>query len=134
MLDTNVLIAAARSQHGASWAILNYIVRNPNSYRLHISVPLLFEYEEQLRLRTNFSEEDIENTLLFFRQNAQEHEIYFLFRGALSDDDDAMILELAIKAQAIIVTHNVKDFHAAEDYGVRVMTPKDFLMILRNDT
>lgn len=40
---------------------------------------------------------------------------------------DAMLLELAIKAQAVIVTHNVKHLAKAQDYGIVVMQPQEFL-------
>ena len=46
VLDTNVLYAAVRSQHGAS----NYLLRQALGGGLipHIAVPLVLEYEEVL--------------------------------------------------------------------------------------
>ena len=42
-----------------------------------------------------------------------------------------MVLELAVAAGCdAIVTHNIRDFHGAEELGVRVLTPKQFLQEL----
>ena len=39
-----------------------------------------------------------------------------------------MILELAISAQCeAIITYNKKDFAGVEQFGMEVMTPKEFL-------
>ncbi len=39
-----------------------------------------------------------------------------------------MVLELAVAAGCeIIVTHNKTDFQEAEQFGIRIMTPQEFL-------
>jgi predicted nucleic acid-binding protein len=39
-----------------------------------------------------------------------------------------MVLELAVAAQAnIIVTYNKNDFQGVEEFGMDVLTPKEFL-------
>lgn len=116
-----------RSTKGASAEILRRVFKTPLLFRIHISVPLLFEYEEQLQRVTGLTYDETETILLFFQQHAWEHDIHFLFRGMLPDDDDAMILELAVKAQASIITHNVRDFNKAIEYGIHVETPGKFL-------
>lgn len=46
----------------------------------------------------------------------------------MRDADDDMVLELAIAAQAgFIVTHNIRDFTEAKQFGVGVLTPAGFL-------
>ena len=46
----------------------------------------------------------------------------------LSDADDDMLLELAVAAQCdAIITFNVRDFVGAERFGLRVLTPREFL-------
>jgi len=49
----------------------------------------------------------------------------------LRDPDDERILEVAVQCNAMIVTHNRKDFVAAEELGVIVRTPAEFLRMLR---
>jgi predicted nucleic acid-binding protein len=42
VMDTNVLIAALRSQHGAAFRLLSAIGKS-KAFNLHISVPLVME-------------------------------------------------------------------------------------------
>ena len=43
-----------------------------------------------------------------------------------------MVLECAVAAGCrYIVTHNVKDFRRTEQLGVRAVTPREFLQILK---
>jgi putative PIN family toxin of toxin-antitoxin system len=128
VLDTNVLVAAVRSRFGASFRLVELVLQD--TFLLHLSTPLLLEYEEILVRETTMPEGSRELLLTALLSKAQAHEIYFLFRGVLTDDD-AMLLEIAIKAQATIVTHNIKDFTKAADYGVAVFQPKDFLHLLQ---
>ena len=59
-------------------------------------------------------------------------EIHFLWRPFLSDADDDMVLELAFAAGCrYVVTHNVKDFRGSEQLGVKAITPRDFLNLIR---
>ena len=52
-------------------------------------------------------------------------------RPSLRDPDDERILEVAIQCQAMIVTHNKRDFALADRFGVTVASPAEFLNILR---
>jgi predicted nucleic acid-binding protein len=46
----------------------------------------------------------------------------------LRDPDDEFILELAVASQAdFIVTHNIQDFRGSETFGIRAVTPGEFL-------
>jgi hypothetical protein len=43
-----------------------------------------------------------------------------------------MILELAFAANSpYIVTHNVRDFAGSERLGIKAITPRDFLKLIR---
>jgi predicted nucleic acid-binding protein len=45
-----------------------------------------------------------------------------------SDPKDDMVLELAVAASAsIIITHNIRDFDRAREFGVNVFRPGEFL-------
>ena len=79
------------------------------------------------------TEEDALGFLRYLASQAHLQEIHFLWRPLLLDPDDDMILELAFAAGCTyIVTHNVKDFHGSEELGVTVITPRDFLKLIRN--
>jgi predicted nucleic acid-binding protein len=53
------------------------------------------------------------------------------YRQSLRDPDDERILEVAVQCGAMIITHNKKDFVGAEQLGVVVRTPAEFLKMLR---
>jgi len=52
-------------------------------------------------------------------------------RLGLRDPDDERILEVAVQCRAMIITHNTKDFVGAEQFGVVVKTPAEFLKMSR---
>src|SRR5262249_27541549 len=134
VLDTNVLVAAARSRQGASFALVSSI---PSSeFQPCLSVGLYAEWQDVLaRPETLPAGLTADDALRFVRYLAgQSHlqEIYFLWRPYLSDADDDMVLELAFAAGARhIITHNVSDFRGSEQFGVTAITPRDFLTVLR---
>lgn len=129
VVDTNVLRAGLYSASGASYRILRLIERG----RLVplLSTTLLFEYEEILRRHQKvlgLTNRAIEDVLDGFCVRGESRRIHFLWRPALSDPKDDHILELAVAAgNADVVTHNVNDFAAAYNYGVRVVTPAKLL-------
>ncbi len=56
------------------------------------------------------------------------HEIHFIWRPYLRDPNDELVLEIAVTAQCEhIVTYNVRDFAGVEEFGIKVLTPKEFL-------
>ncbi|MBI4623130.1 MAG: hypothetical protein HY736_07925 [Verrucomicrobia bacterium] len=61
-----------------------------------------------------------------------ESQIHFLWRPYLPDPKDDLLLELAFAGQAVyIITHNTRDFQGADALGIQVVTPDQFLRILR---
>ncbi len=134
VLDTSVLVAAARSRHGASFALVSSIP-SPD-FQLCLSIGLYTEWQEVLTRPENLPPgQTADDALRFLRYLAsQSHvqEIHFLWRPFLSDPDDDLVLELAFAANSrYIITHNVKDFHGSEQLGVTALSPRDFLHLLR---
>ena len=130
VLDTNVLVAALRSQQGASFKVLSLV--GLGRFSLHLSVPLVLEYEEVL-LRyekdLTVTSEDIKDLLDYLWAVALPQDIFFLWRPFLKDADDDMVLELAANASCeVIVSFNVKDFGGSEQFGVEALTPREFLV------
>jgi len=129
VLDTNVLVAGLRSNSRASHSILRLL--GSGSYDLCISVALILEYEEVLKNKINheiiFSKE-IEEFIDYLCKIGKKFNIHFLWRPTLRDPDDEMVLEIAVSSQAeFIVTFNVKDFIRENYFGVKVITPIQFL-------
>src|ERR1035441_9073570 len=114
VFDTRVLVAAARSRHGASFALISSIPAP--EFQICLSVGLYTEGQGVLtraeNLRPGDTVEDGRRYLRYLASQAHLQEIHFLWRPFLADPDDDMVLELAFAAGCnYIVTHNVKDFH-----------------------
>ena len=134
VLDTNVLVAALKSRNGASFQLLRMV--GPGApFRPSLSVPLVLEYEMALRRAVGAEDARIEPVLDYLCQVADLREIYFLWRPFLRDPGDEMVLEVAVGAQpSRIVTHNVRDFEGVEEkFGIRVVTPGEFLTEVRKN-
>lgn len=126
VLDTNVLVAALRSNKGASHRLLRLI--GSGKFQLNISVPLVLEYEASAKKRTPLSFRDIEAVIGYICTMSRPQKIHYLWRPTLSDPQDDMVLELAVAARCgIIVTYNKSDFAQAREFGIRILTPRDFL-------
>lgn len=129
VLDTNVLVAALKSSLGASFRLLSLV--EADSFTLHVSTPLVSEYEAVLKRGIiSLSVDEIDDVIDFLCSRAVLNKIFYLWRPVLKDPDDDFVLELAVKAHATIVTWNVNDFKHAALFGIDVMTPRDFLKFL----
>jgi predicted nucleic acid-binding protein len=137
VLDTSILVAAARSRRGASFAILSSL---PSPvFHPCLSVGLYTEWQSVLLRPENLPPGETAETAMgaLRRLVAFCHlqEIHFLWRPFLSDPEDEFILELAFAAHAhYIVTHNTRDFAGCERLGVTAITPRDFLTIIRKSS
>ncbi len=132
VIDTNVIIAALRSNTGASFKILSLV--GMGKYDFALSVPLLMEYEDVAkRLSRSFGllHRDIEDVLDFLCQVGEHRKIHFLWRPFLKDPKDDMVLELAVESSCdYIVTFNLRDFEGAAQFGVKIIQPGEFLRII----
>jgi predicted nucleic acid-binding protein len=130
VIDTNVIFAALRSRLGASHLLLREIGANP-AFTIHLSVPLVLEYEEVARrsARTlGLTYQDIGDILDYLCSVAGLHDVFFLWRPFLPDPEDDMLLELAVEAGCNrLITHNLKDFKGVEQFGVAAVRPSAFL-------
>jgi putative PIN family toxin of toxin-antitoxin system len=132
VIDTNVLAAALLSNRGASHRLLRLV--GDHRWRINLSVPLIFEYEQTLkRVCTGgaLSGSDIYSVMHFLCANANLRPIFFLWRPFLPDPGDDFVLELAVESRAdFVITFNIRDFAGAERFGVRVISPREFLAII----
>lgn len=131
VLDSNVLVAAARSRNGASFALLNAL--RANRFCMLASVPLFVEYEAVLKRPEQLAQgmrsvarEDAFLDALVLR--VEPVHLYYLWRPQLRDAADEMVLETALNGRAdVLVTFNGGDFDAAQKFALPVLTPAEFL-------
>jgi putative PIN family toxin of toxin-antitoxin system len=132
ILDTDVIVAAIRSNTGASAEIVRRVLQG--DLLIEASVAMVLEYEavatrnEHLRAGS-LSEAEALTVIDALAAVARPIEIHFRWRPQLRDSDDEMVLEAAINAQdRTIVTFNTRDFAMAADrFGVALATPAQFL-------
>jgi len=129
VIDTNVFISALRSRRGASYRL--FMLLDRGDIEINLSVPLIVEYEDAAKRTARefgLTHADIDDILDYICRIAHRRKIHFLWRPFLKDPQDDHVLELAVESECnIIVTHNIRDFSGAEQFGIRVVTPKEFL-------
>ena len=129
VLDIKILVTALKSKNGASYKLLRMI----DNERLNIalSTPLVKEYEDVLsRAKLFLDQEEIKEILDYLCLIGSYHKIYYLWRPILKDLKDDMVLELAVKANAMIITYNKKDFEKAGSFNLPVLNAKELLHLL----
>lgn len=138
MLDTDVLVAAIRSDAGASRYLLEAARRH--RFRLLLSVPLILEYESVLTRPEHLaaggaSAEDIKALLDELARLGERIELVVRVRPVLLDPNDEMVLETAINGQADgIITFNTRHFQAVgARFGCSVLRPADAVRALRDN-
>jgi len=125
VVDTSVLVAAARSRRGASLALISSIP-SPR-FQICLSVPFYLEWQDVLtrpeHLPPRRSAEDALAALRALAAAAHLQEIHYLWRPFLGDPDDDMVLPLAALAAGCryVVTHNLRDFAGATRPGVEIV-------------
>lgn len=131
VFDTSILVAAARSTRGASHRLLRLL---PDArFQPAVSVPLFVEYLAVLTRPENLLGREPSSTRSYLDFLAAGHpqEIHYLWRPALPDPDDDMLLELAIAAGCrYIVTFNRTNFAGCGRFGIEALNPRSFLNVL----
>jgi len=132
-LDTNILYQALKSSAGASYFIMQ-LIRN-NTLQIALSVPLFAEYQDVLSRKESLVDfglelSDVDAFLRFIAFVGKPFDIYYLFRPNLIDENDNMMIELAVTSQSeYLITSNIKDFKNAElkFKNLSILTPGNFV-------
>jgi putative PIN family toxin of toxin-antitoxin system len=129
VIDTCVFVSALRSKRGASYKLFMSI--GTGVFDISISVPLIIEYEaaaKRLISEIQLAAADIEDITDYLCAVAKCREVFYLWRPLLKDPTDDMVLELAVvSGSKFIITFNKKDFAGSEKFGIKVLTPREFL-------
>jgi putative PIN family toxin of toxin-antitoxin system len=136
VLDTDVLTAALRSDRGASRRLL--VGALAGRFEVLVSVPLMIEYEAVLTREEHLtvaraSLEDVTAVLDALAIVLEPVRLTFLWRPALPDANDDMVLETAVNGRAdLLVTFNRRHFEAAaSEFGIQVASPAEAVRRLR---
>ncbi|NCU67496.1 putative toxin-antitoxin system toxin component, PIN family [Acidovorax sp. 210-6] len=137
VLDTSVLVAAARSRQGASFALVGSLP-HPR-FEFALSVALYTEWQAVLtrpeHLPPGLQPQDALAYLRYLASIAHLQDVHYLWRPFLRDPDDDMVLECAVASGSrYLVTHNVRDFARITSLGISPVTPAEFLDMLRSPT
>ncbi|NDJ54200.1 MAG: PIN domain-containing protein [Chloroflexi bacterium] len=120
-----------KSRRGASFQILSRL--GSDAYTPVVSVSLVMEYEATVMRFAQAAEldltvDDVSVVVDYICSVAEHQRIYYLWRPFLPDANDDMILEVAVSGRCdAIITHNVRDFAGAEQFGIQILAPKVFL-------
>lgn len=131
IIDTNVLVAALRSIHGASFRLLKLLQNKDKRFKINVSTSIILEYEAVLKREIHRQGKDISIIDKFIDDivsEANRYQVFYLLRSHLKDADDDFILELAFSSSAdYIITYNTNNFNKAKSFAVNVIKPKEFL-------
>lgn len=129
VIDTNVILSSLQSNKGKAFELVSQV--GTGMFDCAVSVPLILEYEAVLKNHLDkgiVSDSDIEDFIDYLCAVGIKTKIFYLWRPYLKDQFDDHVLELAISAGAErVVTYNKRDFLRAEDLGIKIQTPKEFL-------
>jgi putative PIN family toxin of toxin-antitoxin system len=138
VLDTSVLVAAMRSQDGASHQLLTHVARG--SLTILASPALFLEYEDVLLRPSQMTAHgltlsQIRRILLALAKLLEPVDIHYRWRPQLPDSADELVLDIAVNGRAdALVTHNRKHFVPVERiFGIPVLTPGEMLRRLTHE-
>ncbi|MGA3171472.1 MAG: putative toxin-antitoxin system toxin component, PIN family [Chthoniobacteraceae bacterium] len=134
VVDTNVIYAALYSNAGASSELLRLLASE--RWKLVLSNTLYTEYEEILTRaadKLGITAREVDRFLDALCSIAERYHPKGTWIPALKDPDDEAQVHLAYEAGvSYIVTHDLRHLDPARELGIVVLSPKDFLTIVRN--
>lgn len=129
VLDTNVLVSGLISPEGPCGQVLRLLAEDV--LQPCLDERILAEYEAVLlRPELQIDSEDVAGTIEIIRESG-EFLTALPLPMELPDAKDMPFLEVAASSEAVLITGNLRHFPARARAGARVMTPREFLDLLR---
>jgi predicted nucleic acid-binding protein len=132
ILDTNVVLAAMRSQTGASHRLLATI--GHMRWQSVVTPALMYEYEDVARrpdALPGLSSQDITNFLDMIYRESHRQFVWFAWRPLSPDPGDDAILEAAIAGRCdYVVSFNERHLRVVREFGIEVLKPVDLLKLI----
>ena len=127
VIDTNVLVSGLINPAGPPGRLTDWL--RAGTLEPAVDDRLLAEYATVLRrdyFLRYFTETEREDVLRYLHAGAHAFEVHTLVAG-LPDPHDACFLEVAIEANAPLVTGNLRHFPAKLRHGANVFSPAEFV-------
>jgi putative PIN family toxin of toxin-antitoxin system len=129
VFDTNVLFAAF-VVHGVCCGLYEEVLMHG---RIVVSEFILEELRDKLLTKAKLSEEEVEEVLAAVRSDADLVDAPPLVASVCCDVDDDWILACALAGKASVIVTGDKDLLVLERHeGIRILTPRDCLALIRN--
>jgi predicted nucleic acid-binding protein len=126
VLDTNVLVSAMRSKQGASYRLLSLL--GDGRWRPNVTVAVVLEYEAVLKcdcLQFGLTEEDVDDVVDAICAEGGLHRLYFLL------ETRSLRSRRRSDAGGCHCQPYKRDFPDSVRFGIRCLTPKEFLILLK---
>ena len=131
-MDTNVIVAALRSQTGASHRLL--LTLGHPRWQSVVTPALMLEYEDVVRRSGNapgLSAQDITDILDLLYHESHRQLVWFSWRPLSTDPDDDLVLAAAIASGCdFVVSFNERHLRAARGFGIEVLKPAELLKLI----
>lgn len=131
VLDTNLLVSAARSRKGASFAVLQAL--RQNRFTALASVPLLLEYEAVLERPEDLQPGSPTPAMVdafpdALSRHAKPIHLRYPWRPQIHDGADEMVLKTALngRADALLTLNTVDIAKAAKRFRPNLFTSGEF--------
>ena len=130
VMDTNVLVSGMLTPFGVCGEIVRMLTSS--NITLCVDSRILFEYEDVLRRPRFQIEYNMIDLVMEYIESSSEAHNTTPLQKFLPDPDDNQFLEVAISANVdCLVTGNVKHFPRNSRCGVKVLSPREFLDVLK---
>jgi predicted nucleic acid-binding protein len=133
VVDTNVIYAGLYSSVGAGHLLLRLL--RAGRWTLVLSNTVCAEYEEILKGQAailGLTLADIDRFLDSLCLMAERRQLTSTWTPILHDPDDEPLVHLAVESHVeYLVTYNIRHVAPVVSLGVNVMTPREFLNLLR---
>jgi len=129
VLDTNVIVSAVQTTHGPCAQILDMLA--DGVFGIFAGDRILAEYDSVLsRPALRLGPSDVAEVMILIHSSAEPVAAVPL-PTKLPDPGDMPFLEVAAAAGAILVTGNFRHFPKKSCAGVTVLTPREFIDLVR---
>ncbi|MBA4388922.1 MAG: putative toxin-antitoxin system toxin component, PIN family [Verrucomicrobia bacterium] len=132
VIDTNIVVSAARSRRGTSFELLSML--DTGAFKINLSQALILEYEEKLKQLAKPKGPEalalVDRFLDYLISMANTTTVPVSLRDG-AHEADQFVLDLAVASRArFIVTYNKRHYVGAGAYGVEAIAPYEFLRFL----